>query len=161
MQDRLLMRAEKTAEGGMKGVFVSLSEGDVASYAVTLDAQGHELKRERLRHGGGQMRIAPPLDPNPPGRGAQRRGATRGPSGTARGSHAAGYAPMTRACTPATGTGGNISGRQYRAFLPEQGGEVAGGVADPAIGKYGPIALYAGGTGDVQFKDVSYKDMAI
>ena len=47
----------------MKGVFVSLSEGEVASYAVTLDAQGHELKRDRLRRGGGQMRIAPPVDP--------------------------------------------------------------------------------------------------
>ena len=62
----------------MKGVFVSFS-GQVASYALTLDAQGHELRRERLRPGGGQMRIAPPLDPNAPGRGGGRggRGALR------------------------------------------------------------------------------------
>src|SRR6202142_2108593 len=63
---RLLRRVEKTPQGGMKGVFVSLSEGDVASYALTLDAQGHELKRDKLRRGGGQMRIAPPVDPNAP-----------------------------------------------------------------------------------------------
>ena len=36
----LLMRAEKTAEGGMKGVFVSLSEGDVASYAADTRCAG-------------------------------------------------------------------------------------------------------------------------
>ena len=76
----VLFRAEKTADG-MKGVFVSLSEGDVASYAVTLDGQGRELKRDRLRSGGGQMRIAPPpppVDPNAPARGAGAGGQGRG-----------------------------------------------------------------------------------
>ncbi len=47
-----------------------------------------------------------------------------------------------------------------RPFLNE-GGETGAGVADPEIGNYGPIALYAGGTGEVQFKDVSYKDIAL
>jgi hypothetical protein len=47
-----------------------------------------------------------------------------------------------------------------RPFLNE-GGETGGGVADPEVGDYGPIALYAGGTGEVQFKDVSYKDVAL
>src|ERR1035437_2601275 len=44
----VLFRAEKTPDGGMKGVYVSLTEGDVASYAVKLDAQGQELQREKL-----------------------------------------------------------------------------------------------------------------
>ena len=35
-----LLRAQKTSDGGMKGVYVSLSDGDVASYAVTLGAEG-------------------------------------------------------------------------------------------------------------------------
>jgi hypothetical protein len=30
---------------------------------------------------------------------------------------------------------------------------------DEAMGKFGPIALYAGGTGEVRFRDVSYKDV--
>src|SRR4030095_15827600 len=54
----LLLRAEKTANG-FKGIFVSLTEGDAAAYAVTLDATGKELTRERLRNGGGIMRVAP------------------------------------------------------------------------------------------------------
>jgi len=38
----VLLRAEKTAEG-MKGVYVSLTEGDIASYLVLLDTQGMRL----------------------------------------------------------------------------------------------------------------------
>ena len=54
----LLLRAEKTPSG-TKGVYVSLSEGEQGAYAVTLDANGKELTRERLRSGGGLMRVAP------------------------------------------------------------------------------------------------------
>src|SRR4051794_31029967 len=66
----VLLRAEKTADG-MKGIFVSLNDGDIASYRVTLDAQGKEVQREKLRYAGGQVRIAPPPDPNAPGRGGR------------------------------------------------------------------------------------------
>src|SRR5918993_456689 len=63
----VLLRAEKTADG-MKGVFVSLTDGNVAVAAVTLDATGREVNRTPLRSpGGGQIRIAPPPDPNQPG----------------------------------------------------------------------------------------------
>ena len=54
----VLLRAEKTPTG-MKGVFLSLDAGEVGGYAVTLDANGKVLTRERLRPGGGLMRIAP------------------------------------------------------------------------------------------------------
>ena len=64
----VLLRAEKTS-GGMKGIYISLSGGEVASYRVTLDETGRVLTRDALRPGGGQMRIAPPPDPNPPARG--------------------------------------------------------------------------------------------
>jgi hypothetical protein len=42
----VLLRAEKTAGGRTTGIFVSLTEGDLASYRVTLDAQGTETSRE-------------------------------------------------------------------------------------------------------------------
>ena len=67
----LLFRAEKTADGGLKGIFVSLNAADAASYRVTLDAQGKETSRERLRPaGGGQVRVAPPAPEAAGGRGA-------------------------------------------------------------------------------------------
>ena len=41
-QTGILLRAEKTAQG-MKGIYVSLTEGDVATYRVTLGPDGQEL----------------------------------------------------------------------------------------------------------------------
>ena len=43
----VLLRAEQTPDGGTKGIFVSLVEGDLATYRVTLDAKGVETARER------------------------------------------------------------------------------------------------------------------
>ncbi len=74
-QTGVMLRAEKTADGGLKGVFVSLNEADLAAYRVTLDRQGAQTSKERMRGpGGGQLRVALP-PPNP---------ATAAPAGGAR-----------------------------------------------------------------------------
>jgi hypothetical protein len=36
---------------------------------------------------------------------------------------------------------------------------IAGGATDDDMAGFGPVALYAGGSGEVRFKDVSYKDL--
>ena len=52
----VLLRAEKTSDG-MKGIYVSLTDGDLVSYAMTLDPRGKEIGRTQLaaagRGGGG------------------------------------------------------------------------------------------------------------
>src|SRR5689334_15295755 len=53
-----LMRAEKTPDGGMKGILMSVTENDLVPYMVKIDAGGKELSREALpapagRAGGG------------------------------------------------------------------------------------------------------------
>jgi len=35
---------------------------------------------------------------------------------------------------------------------------LAGGVPEDMAGLYGPLALYVGGTGEVRFKDIAYRD---
>src|SRR5690348_1935271 len=50
----LLMRAEKTSDGGMKGVLMSLAENDMVPYMVKIDAQGREVSREALPAGAGR-----------------------------------------------------------------------------------------------------------
>ena len=50
----VLLRVEKTADG-MKGVYVSLSAGDIAAYSVTLDGQGKEISRSAMPPGPGPM----------------------------------------------------------------------------------------------------------
>ena len=44
----VLLRAKKTPDGGMKGLFVSLTDGEFGSYYLTLDAAGKETARERI-----------------------------------------------------------------------------------------------------------------
>ena len=66
----LLVRAEPTADGGTKGIFVSVTGEERALYRVTLDAQGRETSRERLRPPApGQLRVAPPPPATPPAAG--------------------------------------------------------------------------------------------
>jgi hypothetical protein len=68
----VMLRAEKTPTG-FKGVYVALTGEDVASYAVTLDANGKEVARERPRPG----RRADPLLGPPPRRVTPPRVAAR------------------------------------------------------------------------------------
>src|SRR5262245_27236607 len=44
----ILMRAEKTPDGGMKGVLMSVTENDLVPYLVKIDSTGKELSREAL-----------------------------------------------------------------------------------------------------------------
>ena len=152
----ILLRAEKTPTG-MKGVFMSLDEGDIAIYRITTDAEGKETSREKLRPGGGQIRIAPPERPGASGRAGGGGGNRRAePAGL----------PIQQ---PPSGYRANdwnqieliLDANILRPFLNEGGHGAAGGVAEEAYGRYGPIALYVGGTGEVRFKDVSYKDLGV
>ncbi len=171
----ILLRGEKTPDGGMKGIFVSLTEGDLGSSRVTIDAQGNVTSREPLRQpGGGQLRFAPPPPPNEPpatprgGPGAARaggpgRGAARG---AAPGRGMPGGIPSPIPAPPRglqAGEWNNVElvldANILRAFLNNTSFGLPGGVADEEYGSYGPVALYAGGTGEVRFRDVSYKDL--
>jgi 3-keto-disaccharide hydrolase/VCBS repeat protein len=167
----ILLRAEKTADGGMKGVYVSLADGDLNSYRVTLDAKGVETSRERLRPaGGGQVRVAPPPTPPPANAPAAAPGGRGAPAGRGGGG---GFAPLQMPGgiaapipRPETSLRANdwnsievvLDANILRPFLNDAGG-VTGGVADDEFGRFGPFALYAGGSGEVRFKDVSYKDL--
>jgi hypothetical protein len=202
----VLLRAEKTPTG-MKGIYVSLTEGEAGSYAVTLDANGKELTRERLRPGGGLMRVAPTA-----AEAAARAGGAGGRAGAGRGAPVApadAPAGAAAAPTPAAGAaqGAPPAGRpagagaaaagagRGRGVLPSgvalpitpastalrpddwndvdividanilrpwvNTGGSGGGAADEDLGKYGPIAIYVGGTGDVRFRDVSYRDLSL
>lgn len=153
----VLLRAEKTAHG-MKGIYFSLAEGELGAYRVSLGANGEELERTRLRPAGGQVRIAPPPDPSgrtgPFGPPPASTGTYGLPAGTS--------LPIDRP-TPGLKAGDwneveiFLDANIVRAFVNE--GSQPGGVADDDAGRYGPIALFVGGSGEVRFKDVSYKDL--
>ena len=161
-QTGVMLRAEKTADGGLKGVFVSFNEGDLAAYRVTLDRQGAQTSKERLRApGGGQLRVAlPPQNPAPPAPGAPARAGGPPalppfPGGIA--------SPIPRPITGLRAGDWNtielvLDANILRSFLNDAGG-IGDSVAETEYGAYGPFAFYVGGTGEVRFKDVSHKDL--
>jgi hypothetical protein len=167
----VLLRAEKTADG-MKGVFVSLAEGDVGAYDVALDAQGNETSRTRLQPGPGAMirmatarfsgqedlvpgfsKLAPtvaeaaaPPVPKPAAAGGNGGGRGRGGRGGPA-LHAGDWNAVQI-----------ILDADVLAASVNQGRGAGGSTSDRMMG-FGPLALYAGGAGEVRFKDVSYKDL--
>ncbi|ODS52688.1 MAG: hypothetical protein ABS36_16745 [Acidobacteria bacterium SCN 69-37] len=158
----VLLRAEKTADG-LKGIYVSLTEGDVGAYALTIDASGRETSRTRLRvPGGGQVRIAPPPTPDAPGRG--RVGGPAAPPAAGRG----GRGPAVQLPIPTPNTGLHpgewndleilIDANIVRTFINNAG---PSGVADDAMGRFGSVALHVAGTGPVRFKAIAFKDLGV
>jgi len=165
----ILLRAEKTPQG-MKGVYVSLTEGDLAAYDVTLDAQGAEISRTKL-----------PAGPAP-----MLRFSTARPNGADE--NVPGFYNLAPTITdyraadaakggPSGGRGGGRGGRGGPALLPNDwntvqiildvdaltlsvnGGRGGGGGTNDRMMGFGPLALYAGGTGESQFKEIGYKDL--
>lgn len=137
----ILLRAEKTAEGGLRGVYVSLTRGDLASYVVTLDAAGRETSREKLRGGGGARG---PVAPDP---WDETKLPIQRPVNSWR-------ADWNQVEIVASAT-------SLRAHLNEGLGGIQGGVLNETSPGYGAIALFAGGDGEVHFKDVAWKDMGV
>jgi len=178
----VLLRAGKDAQG-MKGIYVSLSEGDIASYSLQLDAEGKEIGRTRLRPGPGAMvRMstakngnlneavpgfsklapavvdAPPPPPAPAAPAAQGGGgggrAGGGGGGRGRGGRGGPELHANDWNTVQIILDADILGASVNAGR----GGVGGSTDDQMMG-FGPLALYAGGTGEVEFKEVSYKDL--
>jgi hypothetical protein len=163
----IMLRTESTQQG-IQGVYVALPEGEnaAATFALKLDPQGREIKREPLNRGFGTVRfITPP--PADAGRGAGgRAGAGRGGAGRGLGPGAlppsSPYTRPTYAYRPNEWNALEIilDANYLRAWINDgpEGGST-NGQADEDIAKYGPVALYVGGTGEVRFKQVELKDL--
>jgi len=165
----VMLRTQSTPEG-IQGVYVALPEGEnpAAAFALKLDPQGRETQREPLRRAGGTVRfIVPPPDtgrggvPAAAGRGGGRAGAGRGfgPAGLPP------NAPYTRPTYAYRPNEWNplemiLDANYLRVWINDgpEGGST-NGQADDEVARYGPVALYAGGTGEARFKQIELKDL--
>jgi len=177
----ILMRVEKTPDGGMKGVLMSLTENDLASYSVTTDAHGKETKREPLSAGaaGGAGRAGAGAGAPPAGRGAGGQGGVPlQPGATRGGAPAPPLPPQIAAQLPM-----NLAERPAGAYVPGgyneveilltknsvrpkfnggslgRGGPAQGAIPESDADSYGQIGVYVGGTGEIRVKDLMYKDL--
>ena len=152
----VLLRMEKINDG-YRGVLLSLKKDDISSYSVLLDANGKEIKREKLRSAGGiNYRMAPPPD-------TSRRG----------GGNFGGQRPAVPPDLPVRPPNTDFRENDWneieifletnviRSFLND-GREIGGAIdGESALSGFGTIALFVSGPGEVRFKDVMYKDIAI
>ena len=147
----VLFRAQKTSAGGLKGTYVELSDPDLPAYDVTIDAQGQILERNKLRRGGGLVRVALPPAPN-----AQAQGG--GASRNGRGTVTLPFQPDDTQLRPNEWNQVEVffDANIIRTFL--NNGHEIGAVSEEG---YGPIALYAGGGGEVRFKSVALADIGL
>jgi hypothetical protein len=131
-QAGVLLRVEDTGHGGLRGVYVSLTNGDMGTYRVTLDAQGREASRELIGD--------PPAAGGGGGRGGRGGGAPAAPPTLAAGQ----WHPIQITIW------NDALRRSIGANVP---------LDAPDTPSYGRIALFAGGSGDVRYRDVAWKDI--
>lgn len=179
----LLMRAEKTPDGGMKGVFVSLGDStnemeNGNTYDVILDSQGKIVSATAEPRGSGFDRIITPWPPKPPTPRTPRAAAGNGATGNAAAGNRGGSGgppagggrfgagggvqlPVTRVDTRYRPNDWNSFEVHFDANTARGGLNGGGGRISLAAEGYGPIALYVGGTGKVEFKDIAVGDLGL
>ncbi len=146
-QTGVLFRDTKSGAGS-KGTFVDLSDPQIPAYSVTLGADGAMSSREAARRGGGLVRFTPPPDPNAPVRNFRPQPATV-------------ELPFKQPDTELKAGDWNtaemyMDANVVRTFLND--GREHGAVSDES---YGPFALYVGGSGELRFRNLKYKDLSV
>jgi hypothetical protein len=150
---------------------VSLADGDVAAYDVVLDAQGKEVSRNKLGPGPGAMirmatarfsgneDLVPGFSKPSPTRAEMEAAAKAAPpAGGGGGGGRGGRGPVALGPDDWHTVQIIIDADVVNVALDGRGGGASGTTNDRMMG-FGPIALRAGGTGEVRFKEVSYKDL--
>jgi hypothetical protein len=185
----VLLRTETTPEGikGVY-VALPDGQNPGGAFALKLDPQGREVSREALPRANGTVRVLTDAAAGGRGGAGAGRGAPGAP-GAAPGATpgAPGAAPAAGRGGGRAGGGGFGGGtpadfpytrpdysykpndwNTFEAILdtnylhswvndgPETG---ITGRADDAVARYGPVALYVGGSGEVRFKQVELKDI--
>ena len=160
-----VFRMEKT-DDGFKGLLVSVKGAETGAYRVTLDAQGKEKSREKLRTVGGIIRQAPAAPaPNPNATASAAGGPPRGTGGPRPGGGApVNNLPVKRPTTAVVPGEWNqfdsaLDLDVMRAYFND-GGEITGATEDGG-NTYGPVALMINGTGEVQFKELGWQDVGL
>jgi hypothetical protein len=126
-----MMRLQEADAGGFEGVFVALADS-LGIYRISLDGNGRETGRSNLQGAASMIRIAPD-EAGDPARSVPL--------------DADGWNELTVA----------IDANVIRARVNTWGASSSGVTGDQSAG-YGPVALYVGGSGSVQFDRIATMD---
>lgn len=156
----VMLRAQAT-EDRIQGAYVELSNDSnsaAESFALTLDAQGHEISRQALKSAGGMVRfVAPPSPVQNAAAGAVRRATTSSNLPPGSPYTRPDYAYQPDKWNPLEAV---LDANILRVWIhdgPESGS--TNGQVDDDVATFGPVALYVGRTGEVHFKSFELKDL--
>lgn len=155
----VLFRTQEAA-GGRGGVLVSLKDGDLASYRVTLDAAGTIVTRDRLRAVGPFLRSALPATHPDAAKPPNPNGAGRGGTPITLPTRLPDLEPPPLGIR--AGEWNTLSvAIDSDVIRPTLNGglDFNGGATEDRMG-FGPVALYVG-AGTVRFKDLAFKDLHV
>jgi hypothetical protein len=167
----VLFRAEKTSEGGWKGVYVSLA-GEGGPYDMTLNADGKELNRTRLPRAAAQFaRMAA----GPWANGQAHVPGFASPTITLAEQEQEASKPPAPPAAPGGGRGGsgppppqiktgewntlNVIVDTDTVWTTLNGRRGANSATNDRMMGYGPVALHVAGMGEARFRDVAIKDL--
>ena len=166
----VLLRAEKTPDGGLKGVYVSLRDDDLDSYPVTVSAEGKELNRTKLPRSTAQFsrtavgpaygnaQIPGFADPAPTLE--QQEAAAMRPAAAVAGRGGPGRGgPPPPAIRSGDWNSLNVIVDMDLVWVALNGRRGANAATGDRMTGFGPVALHVGGSGEVRFKDVSFQDL--
>ena len=147
-QTGVMFRAQRSGSG-LKGTYVDLSDPETKTYTATADAEGKIVSREPARAGGGLIRFTPPPNPNAPARGGSFRSS-------------APPADLPLKLPDASMRAGDWNTAEMMVDANVLRTVINNGREHGAVdeGSYGPIAFYVGGSGEVRFRNVTYKDLS-
>jgi hypothetical protein len=161
----VMLRTQSTPEG-IQGAYLALPDGQnpAATFALKLDPQGREVNRQVLQRAMGTVRFVAP----PPNTGRGGSGAAPPRDARAGGPQRPGLPPDSPLTRPEYTYRPNewnpleviLDANYLRVWIndgPEGG--VASGLAGDDVAIYGPVALYAGGSGEVRFRQLEIKDL--
>jgi hypothetical protein len=148
----ILLRLRKTGEG-TKAAMLSLNDSGAIAYNILLDGNGKIIKREKMLPANGIIRIAPTTS----NQNANANRNFRFPTPPA-------DIPLKRPVTSYRPGEWNqleiyIDANMVRSFLNDGGAPT--GVAEDSTTGFGPIALYAAGKNNIQFREIIVKDLAV
>jgi hypothetical protein len=164
----LLLRAEKTADGGLKGVYVAIA--DETSWEVTLNAAGKEVSRTPLLKATAQFaRMAA----GPWANGQARVPGFAQPAITLAEQQEEASRPPAAAPRPPAGAPQvprpEIRANDWNAlstiidadmvWITLNGRRGQNTATNDRMNGYGPVALHVAGSGEVRFRDFSIKDL--
>jgi len=167
----VLLRAEKTSGGGWKGVYVPLS-GEGGAYDLTMTGDGKELNRTPLLRATAQfarMAAGPWVNGSAPVPGfsrpaitlaEQEEAAAKPPAAPAGGRGGrGGFTPPRPELRPGDWNTLDIIVDTDMVTTTLNGRRGGNSATNDRMMGYGPIALHAGGTGEIRYRDVAIKDL--